>query len=207
MKRLAWLGLGAVIGAAAVLAYFGSRGGDSPMRRKADSLAVINKRLDSTNAALTASAAALLAGRDSIQRQRDSLKAASRLSTNKIIADRAKLPAADAVADSNFREHYAAGLKQLDSAIAELGRKDEIIRRDSLAQARSDSILSIKDGVIINLREQYANEQKASAGWKLEYERERGKVKCGKKCGIVIGIVSTVLAAVAVKQVQSALDP
>lgn len=181
----------------------------APTPPNVDSLRAANASLAHQNGKLKVDLAQhkidLLDLRDSVGRA----TAKSDSATTVIRNDRAKLPAANAVSQDRLRESYAAGLAQLDRALAELGRKDQIIRQQRLAQVMSDKIESDLRQLLANSEEQYKNEQDISTKWKQRSDslfNELNKRRCGKKCGIVIGVVSTVGAAIVAKKVGDALD-
>jgi hypothetical protein len=181
----------------------------APTPPNVDSLQTVNADLAHQNDKLKVDLAQLTVERNDLKVWHDSVKTISDSATNVIRGNRAKLPAAAAVPDSALRTSYAAGLQQLDAALAELGRKEMIIRRDELAQIKSDSIEADLRQLLASTEEQYQNERKISKAWKQDYEKEYAenhRLKCGRKCGIVIGVVGTVAGAIGVQKVVEVFD-
>lgn len=175
-----------------------------------DSLEKDNKALAAQNEILKAHIAQTTFERDMIRRQRDSVQAISDAATAQIRVRRAALPQPSAVPDSQLRFQYAEALKQLDSAVTELARKDDVIRRDKLDAAKSDLLKFQTDSVLADVRQQLRNEQLTSAQWHSQYLDAWAKQhqrSCGRKCGIAIGVGGTILSALAIRQVQLVLKP
>lgn len=208
-KRYAWLaGGGAVV---VIFAYCAGtcahKAADTPAG--VDSLRWENQALGKANTVLTADLTRLQQEKDSVAQERDSLKAASDSATARIERSRRKLPklVPAVVPDSELktayttlREAYVIAYAQLNSAVFQLNQKDRIIKDDSVTQSKSDSIALDWHGKFTNVSLQYKNEQTISAKWKKMFEDDHRH--CGMKCGMVLGVLETVGAAVVVKKVQ-----
>ena len=198
--------MGVVVGVVVAAFVLGTQcTAPAPSSSVADSLRAVNGMLAHQNNKLKAENAQLVVARDSVEQERDSIKAASDSATARLQQDRPKLPPAATVPDTALRQAYAEGLRQLDAALAELVRKDIIIRKDSIAAADSRKIeINLREQVA-TVEEQYRNEQSISAEWKRKFE-EASKPKCGKKCGMIIGVLSTVGVAIAANKVQDLIE-
>lgn len=173
---------------------------------KIDSLKSANVALKTRNAILQAERSQLIVSRDKARQERDSIKRVSDAATEQLKKARASLPPASTVPDSLLRQSYTEAIRQLDAAFLELARKDAIIRQDSLDRLQSDSIEAQYKAEIANLQEMVANANATAEEWKTLYEDEKNQW-CGRKCGMVIGAVGTVVVVVVTAVVLSAGTP
>lgn len=180
-----------------------------PDTRVVDSLKDVNQKLAVRNDIFKAEIAVLRMDRDYALRERDSLQVLSAAATKKIQQARTTLPPAEAAPDSTLRANYRDALQQLDAAIAEMARKDAIARKDASAHALANATIVKYEGQIANLTEMYQNSVTTATFWEGEYRElwAEKNPRCGKKCGIAIGVVTTVAAALVVKKVQDVLAP
>lgn len=174
-----------------------SRAYPKPNTRVVDSLKAVNAALAAREQILQAQNAELAIDRERIQRQRDSIKVVSDSVTKALRQRRAAL--VEAPPDSTLRSSYLEALGQLDEAFTELARKDDIIRRDSLEAKKSAEMEVNLRQQIADLKEAQANEAKQTAFWHEEYDKLYAEKhpRCGTKCGIIIGVVSTIAGAMA----------
>lgn len=204
MRRLAMIGGAFVI--AAVIAVCADSRSQPADTRQIDSLTVANSNLAHQNETLKAAVAQLTVSRDAAWRQRDSLKEVSDAATERLKKRRNTLPSPDVVPDSMLRRTYAEALVTLDSAFMELARKDAIIQQSKAAEAQSKAMEVLLQEHINNVTTMYSNAQQISADWKAKYE-DAVKPRCGKKCGIIIGVIGTVTGAIVVRKVGEAFVP
>lgn len=153
--------------------------------RTIDSLTTANAQLLARNDTLTGEANHIRVALVGMTHERDSVKAVSARSTTRILAARTTLPDSATVSETVPRETYLSALHQLDAAIAELARKDAIIRKDSLEVAQVRRLV------------QNAEDQKANLVVVVQQTQQIAResysvgVHTGIKRGFVLGVLST----------------
>ncbi len=169
-----------------------------------DHLKQANIALAQKNDILRAQTATLIISRDQALQERDSIKAISDSATTIIHHDRTLLPVAPPPAA--LPDAYHNAIAQLDNAILEIARRQELERKAALAQARSDSIIAQKDSAIANLQTMLVNANDIGDDWKRKYTKlNNSQPRCGRKCGMVIGAVGVIATAIGIQHVQGAL--
>lgn len=206
-KPLVWLGMG-IVAAAMLLAWCAEgidKAKDRPSTAVSDSLTKRNEYLATKYKILLAKNAVLTVERDKFQRQRDSLLAVSDSATRELRRRRTTLPAAPP--DSTIRIAYAEALQVLDSTLAELAIKDEIIRLGKEAERKAKEAEANFLLQIANLTEERDNEHQIAAQWLKNYWDlyAQKNPRCGQKCSLVVGGLFVVGVAIAANQVQGAL--
>lgn len=207
MKRWAWYAGGAVVVAALVaVCYEASNPRRAPETALIDHLRQQNRSLHTKNRILRAHNATLVTERNKALLERDSLKAVSDDATKELRRARTALPSTPTAAQ--LPESYRESLRQLDAAIAELARKDEIIRRDALALAQSAEIEANLRAEVANTNVMLSNANKQAADWERQFHKlnEEKHPRCGRKCGMVIGGAVVVLTAVGAKKIQTLIE-
>lgn len=155
----------------------------------------LGKQVDSLQAANRS----LQAVRVKLSAQRDSLEKQSAHATQAIKQARVQLPPADLVPDTALRPAYRVALATIDSSLSELARRDSIeasYRRDSTLAAQQHT----QDSISLALRlTQITTVQGEADVWKQE--AKAAHQFCGRTCGVVLGVLGTIGAAIALHTV------
>lgn len=189
----------AVIGIALVHVAGSCRSSETPTAPAIKALQAVNAELGKRVDELQASNVALTATRIKLSAQRDSLEHLSAAATHRIAQARTALPAPELVPDTSLRSTYRLALATIDSSLSELARRDSIeasYRRDSTLAAQQHT----QDSISLALRlVQIHTVQGEADQWQAVAKASHPL--CGSKCGAVLGVLGTILAAAAVHSV------
>lgn len=175
------------------------RSSETPTAPAIKVLQAVNAELGKRVDELQASNVALTATRVKLSAQRDSLEHLSAAATHRIAQARTALPAPDLVPDTSLRSAYRFALATIDSSLTELTRRDSIeasYRRDSTLAAQQHT----QDSISLSLRlVQIQTVQGEADQWKAA--AKAAHPLCGTKCGVVLGVIGTILAGAALHSV------
>lgn len=206
MKRWLWV-VGGIVAIIAVV-WLWPGGKTTPETQLIDYLHEQNATLAKTNEELASRNTALVAEKTKALHARDSLKVVSDSATSRIRRGRTTIPDTIPSQPASAQAAYTNVLLQLDATILELGRKDEIIRSDSVALEKAAAIEINLRQQIANIDAQYKNEQRVSADWKRQFDKLNAErhPKCGRTCNMLLGASAVVVTAIAVRQVQAVIQ-
>lgn len=171
-----------------------------------DSLQAVNGMLAQQRQALGAKETALGQVQATLQQVRDSAQRATAHVTQQLDSARKALPPAASAPDTALRGLYALALVRLDTALSLLHQKDSIIvQDDSLQKLAAWRMVDLHATIALD-SVQLANETRIAAAWQSKYEATQ-KPRCGRKCGVVIGVLGTVGVAIAAEKVKTLIQP
>lgn len=179
-----------------------------PQTELIDYLHKQNAGLTAQNKILAQANALTAQDRDKALHEADSLKVVSDSATRSIRRDRATLPSLlpPTVPDSELRFMYSQAIALLDRSLANNERLHNIAVDDSLALRKQSLIEDNLEKQLWNTDSLYQHEQLISADWKKQFDdlNSQRHPKCGRKCGIVLGVLGTIGTAIGIHQVQEA---
>lgn len=173
---------------------------DDSLQRVTDSLEVVREDLRRRQAASEDTVRRLMQ-----QRARDVAKLRSTQAA--LDSARQTLAAPEDVPDTALRAEYRRALAQLDTTRRLVADQSTRIAQDSTLLAQRGTSLTLAQAeAAVNLRQRNDWEAR-SREWERTYQDhlKTRHPRCQLKCGVVIGVVGTVVTAWAVDRVQAAL--
>lgn len=208
-----WLGAAALVGAGiavAVMVWLGSRRQPSALRQQVDSLQAANTALTQETERLHLQVATLTDRQARERARRDSAVRVSQATTTRLVQARATLPDTNAaLPDTVWHAAYVRAVVQLDTALRALAHKDLLLARDAAMFALNDSLQTALRAELAATKRQVEVQAAFAQYWQDEYLKadKAAHPLCGRKCGIGIGVLATVLAAFTISQVSHAIHP